>query len=177
MVVVITSMGRDYISEIQPPTGNTCCPSGDIWAWRTMVELYWQARIPDSSIRVFWQLMNLALFSIFHTLKCSSTCYKILQYGADCSSSPLKEGMLQIFITLKNPSPSAGCEPTNLGPMASTLTTRPPRTTKIILNTKPSQEIKMRYSVIQFQLKGTTIEGIQLNLITVPRTVHHQYRH
>jgi hypothetical protein len=28
---------------------------------------------------------------------------------------PLKEGMLQTFITLKNPSPLVGFEPTNLG--------------------------------------------------------------
>jgi hypothetical protein len=32
----------------------------------------------------------------------------------DGCTSPPKEGMLQIFITFKNPLPSAGFEPTNL---------------------------------------------------------------
>jgi hypothetical protein len=40
--------------------------------------------------------------------------------------------VMRIFITLKNPSPSAGFEPRNLGTMASTLTTRPPRTSQSI---------------------------------------------
>jgi hypothetical protein len=34
---------------------------------------------------------------------------------ADGFTSPLKEGMLWIFITVKNPSTSAGFKPTNLG--------------------------------------------------------------
>jgi hypothetical protein len=36
------------------------------------------------------------------------TCRKILQHGANGFTSPLKEGMLPNFNTLKNPSPSAG---------------------------------------------------------------------
>jgi hypothetical protein len=37
---------------------------------------------------------------------------KIL-HGADGFTSPPKEGVLRIFITLKNPSPLAGSEPAN----------------------------------------------------------------
>jgi hypothetical protein len=35
----------------------------------------------------------------FHASKCSLTCHKILPDGADGFTSPLKEGMLQIYIT------------------------------------------------------------------------------
>jgi hypothetical protein len=35
--------------------------------------------------------------------------------GADVFTSPLKEGVLRIFVALKNLSPSAGIEHTNLG--------------------------------------------------------------
>jgi hypothetical protein len=50
-----------------------------------------------------------------------------LQHGTDGFTSPPKEVVLRIFITLKNPSTSAGIEPATLGPVASTLTTSPPR--------------------------------------------------
>jgi hypothetical protein len=43
------------------------------------------------------------------------TCLKILRHGADGLTYPPKEGVPRIFIALKNPSSSAGYEPTNLG--------------------------------------------------------------
>jgi hypothetical protein len=39
----------------------------------------------------------------------------MLQYGTDSFTYPPKKDMLWIFITLKNPLPSAGFEPANLG--------------------------------------------------------------
>jgi hypothetical protein len=52
-----------------------------------------------------------------------------LRHGTDGFTSP-PEVVLRIFITLKNPSTSVGIEPANLGgPVASTLTTSPPRST------------------------------------------------
>jgi hypothetical protein len=36
-------------------------------------------------------------------------------HGADSFTSPPKEGMLRIFVALKNPSPSAGFDPANPG--------------------------------------------------------------
>jgi hypothetical protein len=61
-------------------------------------------------------MMNLALWSIFvHALKGSLTCHKILQHEADSFTSPPKEGMLWIFVTLKNQSSSAGFESMILG--------------------------------------------------------------
>jgi hypothetical protein len=52
---------------------------------------------------------------------------KILRHGTSGFASYLKEGVLQIFIALKNPSPWPGSNPRPLGPGASTLTTAPPR--------------------------------------------------
>jgi hypothetical protein len=60
--------------------------------------------------------MNFALRSIFlHTSKGSLTCRKILQHGVDGFYLPPKEDVLWIFIFVKNPPPSAGVEPSNLG--------------------------------------------------------------
>jgi hypothetical protein len=55
------------------------------------------------------------------------TCRKILRHGiSGCISHP-KEGVLRIFIALKNPSLRPGLNPRPLGPVASTPTTTPPR--------------------------------------------------
>jgi hypothetical protein len=99
----------------------------------TMLELYQQGKTSDSSIRTLWQSyqqsyleakqeemakeMNLALQSNFvHTSKGSLTCRKILRHGGDGFTSLPKECVLRIFIALKNTSPTAGFEPSNLGP-------------------------------------------------------------
>jgi hypothetical protein len=50
-----------------------------------------------------------------------------LRRGTDGFTSPPKEVVLRMFITLKNSSISAGIEPATLGPVASTRTTSPPR--------------------------------------------------
>jgi hypothetical protein len=60
-------------------------------------------------------------------LKRSLTCHEILQHGASGFTSHPKEGVLRIFITLKNPMPWSVLKPRPLGPVASTLTTTPPR--------------------------------------------------
>jgi hypothetical protein len=57
----------------------------------------------------------------------SLTCHKIFRHGADGFTFPPKEVMLRILIVLKNPSSWAKLQPVNLGPTASTITTRPPR--------------------------------------------------
>src|SRR5215469_13805036 len=51
----------------------------------------------------------------------SFTCRKV-RHGTDGFTSPPKEDVLRIFFRPKNPTASAGFEPTNLG---STLTSRP----------------------------------------------------
>jgi hypothetical protein len=60
--------------------------------------------------------LNLAdTVAICHTLQEFLTCRNVLRHGADGFISPPKEGVLRIFITLKNPSPSAEFKPANLG--------------------------------------------------------------
>jgi hypothetical protein len=73
-------------------------------------------------------MINLALQSIFvHISKGPSTCHSVLRHGADGFISSPMEGVLWIFIVLKNLLPSNGFEPKTLGPIVSTLTTRSPR--------------------------------------------------
>jgi hypothetical protein len=60
-------------------------------------------------------------------LKSSLTCRKILRHGTSGFDFHPKECVLRIFIALKNPSPWPGSNPQTLGPVASTLTTTPPR--------------------------------------------------
>jgi hypothetical protein len=57
----------------------------------------------------------------------SFTCCKILQHGTSGFTSYPKEGVLWIFIALKNLSPRLGLNPRPLGPVAGTLTTTPLR--------------------------------------------------
>jgi hypothetical protein len=57
----------------------------------------------------------------------SFTCRKILRHGTSGFTSHPKEGVLRIFLALKNPSPRPGLNPRPLGPVASTLITTPPR--------------------------------------------------
>jgi hypothetical protein len=57
----------------------------------------------------------------------SFTCRKILLRRTSGFASHPNEGVLWIFITVKNPSPPPGLNPWPLGPVASTLTTTPPR--------------------------------------------------
>jgi hypothetical protein len=59
-------------------------------------------------------------------LKRSFTCRKILRHWTSGFTSHPKEGVLRIFIALKNPSPWPGSNPQLLGPVTSTLTTTPP---------------------------------------------------
>jgi hypothetical protein len=53
--------------------------------------------------------------------KSSLTCRKILLHGNSGFTSHPKEGVLRIFIALKNASPWLGSNPQPLGPVASTL--------------------------------------------------------
>jgi hypothetical protein len=57
----------------------------------------------------------------------SFTCRKILRRSTSGFTSHPKQGVLRIFIALKNPSPRPGLNPRPLSPVASTLITTPPR--------------------------------------------------
>jgi hypothetical protein len=107
----------------------------------------WIIIIPESFARALWlQQTHLAAKQedgekchlikptqyLCHTLQGSLTWHKILWHRAEGSVCPRKKVALRICIALKNLSSLTGFEPAS--PVASTVTTRPPRTT--ILTTK-----------------------------------------
>jgi hypothetical protein len=68
---------------------------------------------------------KLALQYFRSYLQVTFTSRKILQHGASGFTSPLKEGVLLIFIALKKPLPQPGLNLQTLHQMASTLSTTP----------------------------------------------------
>jgi hypothetical protein len=127
-------------------------PPGEIWEWRSMARWCRQGKAPESYTRALWQCYqqsNLGASRI-HGCKewnCSLVgisiilasdilhALKFYDMGPLALLSHLKEDVLGIFITLKNLSPQPVLNPQPLGPVASTLTTTPPRrfTDKLIL--------------------------------------------
>jgi hypothetical protein len=66
-------------------------------------------------------MTNFALRIIFvHTSKEFLTFRETLRHGADSFTSPLKEGVLRIFIALESPLPMVRTEPADLGPSRPT---------------------------------------------------------
>jgi hypothetical protein len=114
------------------------------WLWR------WLGKTPDLSIRALWQNYqhihlrasrrngwrseNFA-YQYLRYVKWSLTCHKILWHGASAFTFHLMEVVLWIFIALKSLSPRPGLNPRPLGPVASTLTTKPMRQHLYVLNT------------------------------------------
>jgi hypothetical protein len=135
----------DYVSELQPQTGIFFIPllareRGEPWWW-----WWWWCRLggnPDSSTRALWQSyqhrhlkqvggmdegVRILPYQYLKYLKGSTICRKILRHGTSGFTSHPKEGVLRIFIALKNPSLCPGLNARPLGPVASTLTTTPLR--------------------------------------------------
>jgi hypothetical protein len=111
--------------------------SGEPWWWLCRLGI-----TPDLSTRARWQSyqqrhleriggmdegMRILHIQYIWYIHRSFTCHKILQHGTSGFTSHLKEGVLRIFITLKNLSLLPGLNPRPLGPVASTLSTTPPR--------------------------------------------------
>jgi hypothetical protein len=115
----------------------------------TMVRWYRLELTPNSFTRVLWQPPVLSggpvsrdisgasrrvgeenenlVYPSSWDFKRSLTSHKILRHGTSGFTSRPKGGMLQIFIALKSPSPWLGSNLRPMGPVASTLTTTPPR--------------------------------------------------
>jgi hypothetical protein len=124
-----------------------CLSPGDIWAWTAMVMMMMMmtimmpagdnswlvhqsspvvlpAETSGESRRNGWS-ENFA-YQCLKYLKGYLTCRKIL-LGTSGFTSHSKEGVLRIFIALKNPSPRPDLNLRPLSPAASTITTTPPR--------------------------------------------------
>jgi hypothetical protein len=77
---------------------------------------------------------KLALLNVFfNNSKWFFACHEILRQGADGFTCPPKEGVLWIFIVLKNPSPRQGLITRALSPVASTLNITSPRRLSLYL--------------------------------------------
>jgi hypothetical protein len=125
------------------------------WAWRTMLDDVNWGKVPihppgcslaiplaqpsssksgGSEQRKLW-MSTKHFFPIYSSL----ACCKILWHGVSGFTSPLTEGVLQIFIALIHTLLRPGLNPRTLGPMASTLTITPPRWLVYKLTCWPSQ--------------------------------------
>jgi hypothetical protein len=118
--------------SLQPFSGLLC----DL-IWFLTFPDSWQitAGTPSSKSREklgeFFPLILLVKY-FSHTPQGSLTCRKILRHGADGFTPPPKEVVLRISIALeKIHLPGPGLIPRTLGPMTSTIATRPPRTTTL----------------------------------------------
>jgi hypothetical protein len=77
----------------------------------------------------------------------SLTCRKILRNGTSGFTFHAMEGVLRIFIALKNPSPRPGLNTPPLGPVASTLTTTPLRRLQSSCTSKRCEGIGTRIAL------------------------------
>jgi hypothetical protein len=106
--------------------------SGVPWWW------WWWCGLginPDLYTRVLWQSYQQRHLetvggmdegmSIFDTS--TDLLHAVKSYYMGPPASLAKDGVLCTFIALKNPSSRPGLNPRYLGPVASTLTTKPPR--------------------------------------------------
>jgi hypothetical protein len=128
------------ISESQPPSGvlfipRVICVNGKPWWWCRL------GITPDSSARTLWQScqqihlgqigvvdegVRILPFQYLKYVNGCLTCHKILWHGTSGFTSHPNEGVLRVFITLKNRL-GRDWTPRPLSPVASTLTTTPPR--------------------------------------------------
>jgi hypothetical protein len=111
-------MGWDYVTELRPQAGllfipQVICEHGEPWWWWCRLGI-----APDSSTRALWQSyqqrhlgqgggmdegVRILPFQYLRYLKGSLTCRKVLRHGTSGFTSHLKEGVLRIFISIKNP--------------------------------------------------------------------------
>jgi hypothetical protein len=133
-------MGWDYVSNATTK-GPIVHPPGDKWAWTAMLMMLvgdnsWIAH--QSSVEVLQADTSGAnrrnrrrsenfSYQYLRYLKGCLTCRKVLRHGTSGFTSHSKEGVLRIFIALKNESSWPGLNPRPFGPVASTLTTTRPR--------------------------------------------------
>jgi hypothetical protein len=134
-------MGWEWCLRTAAITGLLFIPwvnvSGEPWWWWC-----WLGITPDLSTRAWWQSyqqkhlekvartdegMRILRIQYLWYVNGSSTCHEILWHGTSGFNSHMMEGVLQIFITLKNPSPHPGLNLRPLVPVASTLTITSPR--------------------------------------------------
>jgi hypothetical protein len=81
---------------------------------------------PGWYVSMEMMMMPAGVNSYLIHLKGYLTFRKILRHGTSAFTSHPKEGVLRIFIAIKNPSPRPAFYPRTFAPVAITLTTTPP---------------------------------------------------
>jgi hypothetical protein len=131
LLMMMMSMGRDYVSELLPPKGllfilQVIYEHEKTW-WNYIDREKLLIRPSELSVNLasshsvtkqegLEKEMNFPLRCIFvHTSKGYVTCHKIIRHGANSFTSPSKEGVLRNFIVPKIPLFSGGVEPAKLG--------------------------------------------------------------
>jgi hypothetical protein len=112
------------------------------------------------------------VYSSLWDFKRSLTRRKILRHGTSSLTSHAKEGVLRIFIALKNPSPWPGSNPRPLDPVASTLTTIPPNTSQTSYQNyvfRPSSKASGASVIINYAMQIYTLVnhviGLEIRVI------------
>jgi hypothetical protein len=123
------------------------CHTSNGSTWRTTVEWYWQSKTPDSSTRALWlsyyesrliakqeeleKEMNFALRNIFSYFEGFFNMPKIVHMVTPPLFLLRRKEYCEVLSPLEINSPWSSLNPRTLGPMASTLTARPPGSTTI----------------------------------------------
>jgi hypothetical protein len=133
--------GENNISKPQPSLAYCSSPGwmwvGELWWWWCQLGItpglptraHWQSYQQRHLKRVGGMAERMRILCIRYHLYVNSsfTCHKILWHGTSGFTFHPKEGVLWIFITLKNPSLQPGLNLRPLCAVASTLTTTPLR--------------------------------------------------
>jgi hypothetical protein len=132
MILTEANSQRLYQSALAA-TGTVCrsCHQRHLWQAPVLSGSPAIRDISGESGRVSEGNENLVYLSPWD-IKRSFRCRKILRHGTSGFTSHPKKGVLRIFVALKNPSPWSCSNPQPLGPVASTLTTTPPRRLALI---------------------------------------------
>jgi hypothetical protein len=112
------------------------------------------------------EMMDLAFETSLFTLQSDFLhALKTYNMGPMFATSLLKESMLRIFISFKNPSPWPNLNPRTLNPMASMLTISP---LKRLIYSDPLALLFLRKVVKSYDVFGTCSSG---NLLVLVNTI------
>jgi hypothetical protein len=129
-MMILTGANSQHVSARafwEPPVGllSGLCVSRDVSGSHQYRLVYCHPRRLWSDWEVSEGNENLVYPSPWDFKRSFTRC-KILRHGTSGFTSHPKEGVLLIFIALKNPTPLPGSNSQLLSPVASTLTTAPP---------------------------------------------------
>jgi hypothetical protein len=101
---------------------------------RALLQSHQQTYLVVKQEEMTKEMFDFAIQYLFHTSKGSLTCRRILRHEADGITSPPKEVVLLTLSLLDIHRPLPCLNPRTSSPMASTLTTRPPKTSTSHVN-------------------------------------------